>query len=290
MRLLSGRTSALFARTGPAAAFSLVFFAVPIGILFAYSFGHATLATTEFGTSSQNYSKVVADPVAVRLLLRSAWTGALVAALCVGLAFPMAYAITLGAMRRRGELVLLMVLISLFSAYIVRVYAWRTVLGRRGLVNSGLEAIGLTHAPLDFLLYSRFAVVLTLVNVLLPLAVLPLYSALAGVDRSVIEAARSLGASPSRTLWRVTIPLASRGVKVAFAVCFIFAAGDYVTPQLVGRTGSQLIGNSIAQWFGVSFDWPLGSALAFSLVALMVVVIAAFNVLCSALGLRDRPA
>jgi ABC-type spermidine/putrescine transport system permease subunit I len=130
----------------------------------------------------------------------------------------------------------------------------------------------------------------TLVNVLVPLAVLPLYSSLANVDRDNLEAARVLGASPVRTFWTVTLPLSIRGVQAAFAVCFIIAAGDYVTPQLVGGPSGQMIGNVISDQFGLSFNWPLGSALAFLLVAAMGVTVWCFVVLCKALGLRDRPA
>ena len=108
---------------------------------------------------------------------------------------------------------------------------------------------------------------LTLVNVLVPMAVLPIYSSLAQVDPALVEAARDAGAGSIRTLTAVTIPLASRGVNAAFALCFLIAAGDYVTPQFVGGHDGQMLGNVIAEQFGTAFNWPLGSALAFMLVA-----------------------
>jgi len=281
---------AFLIRVSPATVFLLIFFLVPVGVLCAYSFGHATPFSLSFGLSPDNYVEALETPLFRKLLWRSIWLGGLIGALCVALAYPLAYAITLGPLRRRGDLILLLVLVSLFSAYIVRVYAWRTLLGRNGVINSALESLGLIGDPLDFLLYSRFAVAVTLINVLVPLAVLPLYSSLAGTDRQLLEAAKTLGASPLQTFWRITLPLSSKGVIAAFALCFIIAAGDYVTPQLVGGTSGQLLGNVIVRRFGLSFDWPLGSALAFVLIGAMaltvVLVAAAFRVL----RLRGEPA
>jgi len=280
---------AFFIRITPTAAFILLFFIVPLAVLFAYSFGNSTAFALEFGHTLANYREALGTNLFVQLLVRSISIGAFTGFVCVVLAYPLAYAITLGTLRRRGDLILFLVLVSLFSAYIVRVYAWRTLLGRNGAVNSVLEYFGLITDPLQFLLYSRFAVVITLVNVLVPLAVMPLYAALAGIDHELVEASRNLGASPLRTFWRVTLPLSVRGVQAAFALCFIISSGDYVTPQLVGGPSGQLLGNVIVQFFGVSFNWPLGAALAFVLVAAMTLTVLGFVLLCRLLGLRERP-
>jgi spermidine/putrescine transport system permease protein len=116
--------------------------------------------------------------------------------------------------------------------------------------------------------------------------VLPIYSALAQVDPALIESARDLGASRLQAVRRVVLPLAIRGVNAAFAVCLIIAAGDYVTPQLVGGANGQMIGNVINDQFGVAFNWPLGSALAFILLALTGLVFALWMLLMRTLGLR----
>jgi spermidine/putrescine transport system permease protein len=271
-------------------AFLLIFFLVPVGVLCAYSFGHSTPFSLSLGLSSANYLEAFTTPLFRDLLWRSIWVGALIGALCVVLAYPLAYSITLGPLRRYGDVLLLLVLVSLFSAYIVRVYAWRTLLGRNGVINSALESLGLTDEPLEFLLYSRFAVTVTLVNVLVPLAVLPLYSSLAGTDRQLLEAAKTLGASPLRAFWRITLPLSSKGVLAAFALCFIIAAGDYVTPQLVGGPSGQLLGNVIVRRFGLAFDWPLGSALAFVLIAAITLTIVGVIFVFRLLRLREKPA
>ena len=277
-------------RASPATVLLVVFGLVPLAVLFAYSFGHSTFTTLTFGTSLSNYSRVLGQSLYVTLLGRSLWIGALAGLVSVVVAFPLVYAITIGRLRRHGDVVLFLVLVSLFSAFIVRAYAWRSLLGRDGVVNSGLEAIGVIDRPLDVLLYSRLAVIITMVNVLVPVAVLPLFAAMSRVDPQVIEASRTLGASPAQTLVRVTLPLAIRGVQAAFALTFIVAAGDYVVPQLVGSGSSQLVGNVIVQTFGVAFDWPLGAALATALIVGILVVIAFFLGLCNILGLRSRPA
>jgi spermidine/putrescine transport system permease protein len=275
-------------RITPAAIFVLVFLVVPLGVLFAYSFGRSTFLALEFGTTLDNYRRGLESGLYRTLIWRSVGIGALVGAVSVALAYPLAFAITLGPLRRKGETVLFLVLLSLFSAYIVRVYAWRTLLGQNGAINSALRSLGLGDG-LHFLIYNQFAVVLTLVNVLVPMAVLPLYSALQGVDRSVLEAAQDLGASRARTFRKVTLPMSIRGVQAAFALCFITAAGDYVTPQLVGGARAQMLGNSIASQFGVAYDWPLGSALAFVLVLAFVVVLVGVLALSRAIGLKERP-
>jgi ABC-type spermidine/putrescine transport system permease subunit I len=266
------------------ALFTLTFFLVPLAALFAYSLGHSSAIKVSFGHSLANYSRALSDPFYLSLFGRALTNGLMVACISVLLAYPFAYAITLGPLRRRGELLLLAVLVSLFASYVVRVYAWRTLLGHEGILNTALSYGHL--GPVSFLLFSRPAVVLTLVNVLVPLAVLPIYSALAQVDRSLLEAARDQGASPMRSILKVALPLSTRGVHASFALCFIIAAGDYITPQLVGGTAGQQIGNVIADQFGVSYNWPLGAALSFLLILFMGAIIAVWVGSWRLLGLR----
>jgi spermidine/putrescine transport system permease protein len=272
------------ARLTPLAIFLTVFFFGPFVILLLYSFGSSTIFELKFGTSLANWTAVLTDSFYLRLLGRSILVGVLVGVISVLLAFPFAYAITLGPLRRRAEFFLFAVLISLFSAYVVRIYAWRTLLGRNGIINKTLGVIGID--PLDILLFNRGAVVLTLVNVLVPMAVLPIYSALAQVDPALIEAAHDSGAGPMRTLFSVAVPLAANGINAGFALCFLIAAGDYVTPQFVGGIDGQMLGNVIADQFGVAFNWPLGSALAFMLVAAMALVVGLWMLVMRAAGFR----
>ncbi len=273
----------------PAGLFMAVFFVIPCGVLFAYSFGHTSYVDISFGTSPQNYLKVVTTPLFREIILRSLWTGGCVGLASVILAFPLAYAITLGPLRRAGAFILLMVIVSLFTAYIVRIYAWRTLLGRNGAISQLLTSVGLTDTPLEMFSYSKAAVIVTLTSILVPVAVLPLTSALSGVSSQCIEAARSLGATAFGAFVRITIPLASRGIISAFALTFVISAGDFITPQLLGGPQAQLAGNAIVGRFGLSFDWPLGSALAFTLVVTMGIFLWALTALLRRLGIKDRP-
>ena len=156
----------------------------------------------------------------------------------------MAYAMRF-SLGRWGPRLLILVMATLLSSYIVRIFAWMTILGTNGLTNTVLLDLGVISHPLSFLLYGYFAIGLVLVYVYLPLAVLPIYAALQGVDPHAIEASRDLGATRLQTLRRVTIPLAMHGIRIAFAVSFIFAASDYVTPTLVGGLSGQMAGNVI---------------------------------------------
>jgi len=272
------------------ALFLLVCFVVPVTVLFAYSFGSSsTFGGLKFGTSLENYQEVISTYLFGDVYIRTIVLGVVIAIVSLLIAMPFAYAITLGPLRRYGDLLLFLVICSLFSAYIVRVYAWRTLLGRDGVINSGLSSLGVIDAPLDFLLYSKFALVVALVNVLVPFAMLPLYASFSGIDRQTVEAAQTLGASPGRAFRTVTLPLASRGIIAGFILCFVIAAGDYVTPQLVGGTNGQLVGNLVLARFGAAFDWPMGAALAFVLAAVVGMVIVAFTYFLRACGIRDRP-
>lgn len=273
----------------PAGLFMALFFIVPLGVLFAYSFGATNGIDVSFGFSLDNYIKVVSAPLFRDIIWRSLWVGSCVGVIAIMLAFPLAYAITLGPLQRAGTFILLLVIVSLFTAYIVRIYAWRTLLGKQGALAQLLASAGFTGGPLDALSYSKAAVIITLVSILVPVAILPLTSALSGISPSAIAAARSLGATAFGAFLRITIPLASRGIISAFALSFVIAAGDFITPQLLGGPSAQLAGNAVVSRFGLSFDWPLGSAIAFTLILVMGVFLCAVAFLLRRLGIKDRP-
>jgi spermidine/putrescine transport system permease protein len=176
-------------------------------------------------------------------------------------------------LERQAQIILRLFLLSLFSGYLVRIYAWRTILGKRGLLNALLQWLGLIDVPLEFLIYSNFAVVLTLTGLLLPLAVLPIYSSMTNVSREHVEAARDLGSRGAHLIRTILVPMTLPGVQAAFAFAFLLAAGDFVTPALVGGSQSLLIGNIVADQFrGVGANWPLGAALAFVTMAVVLLI------------------
>ena len=176
------------------------------------------------GLDAGNYREALSDEIYRTLFAQTIATAALAAAVTTVIAYAFAHAIRFH-LRRHQEPLLFLVVVALFSGYLVRIYAWRTILGDQGVINSALLALGIVSEPLSFLLFSRVATTITLVNFLVPLAVLPIYAALQNVRDEEIEAARDLGASAAGAFWRVTLPLAWGGVFAAFALTFIIAAG-----------------------------------------------------------------
>ncbi|RLP23918.1 ABC transporter permease [Mesorhizobium sp. YM1C-6-2] len=264
----------------PAGGFYAVFFVVPMLCLLVLSFWRAKGFELIPDFTLDNYRKIFTSPLYRVLMLRTIGVAFVTTLIVVPVAFTLSYMMRF-VFARRGQLILQIVLLSLFSGYLVRIYAWRTILGKQGLLNSTLQWLGLVDQPLEFLIYSNIAVVITLSGLLLPLAVLPLYSAMLNVSRDYLEASRDLGASWVYTLRTVLVPMALPGLRTAFAFAFLLSAGDFVTPALVGGSQSMLIGNIIADQFrGIGSNWPLGAAMAFVVVAIMLFAyLAAVNII-----------
>jgi spermidine/putrescine transport system permease protein len=256
----------------PSAGFYALFFLIPLGLLAAYSFYEVDQASFQVrpAFSLSNFKTAAETGLYRELLLRTVLLGLIVAIVVVGLSYTFAYIATVTFPQYR-ELLLFLMVASIFGGYLVRIYAWRTILGEEGLINSLLRSVGIIDEPVRFLIFSRFAVVVTLVNFLLPFGVLPLYGAMQN------EAARDLGGGRVAVFRTVLLPLTSTGMRIAFAFAFVLASGDYVTPTLVGGTSGQLIGNAIADQFGVAFNWPLGAALAIVTLACALAVYWAFG-------------
>lgn len=177
---------------------------------------------------------------------------------------------------RWSDALLFIVLITMFGGYLMKIYAWKTILGNEGVLNTALIASGIIDTPISALLYSPGALVVTLLHFNLPFAVLPIYAAMRGIKDIEIEVARDLGARPIETFSTIIVPRCRAGIVTAFSFSFLITAGDYVTPLLVG--GKQtIIGNLIAPQFGSMFNWPLGSAMSFVMLAISVLVIWLFS-------------
>jgi spermidine/putrescine transport system permease protein len=248
-----------------------VFFIVPIGIFFVYSFWTVREWNVVREWNIDNYVEVLTSPLYTKLIFRSFTVGLRTAILSVLLVYPLAYAMVFKFQKYR-DLILFLLAISLFSNYLVRIYAWRSLLSSNGLLNWILMAVGLAEGQRYYLLFSPWGVVLVLLNVYIPFATLPIYSALLNVERDVIDAAADLGAGPLRTFWEVTLPLSVQGVIVAFVFIFLLSAGDFVTPALVGGKNGIMIGNAVATQFGIVSNWPLGSALVFSTILIFLLI------------------
>ncbi len=257
------------AQLAPAAAFLGVFLFLPLGLFVAYSFWRVANFDLVRTWSLDQYREVITSEVDRSLLWTTLQIASITAVVTVAVAYVYAHMIRFH-LRRYQEPLLLLVMVALFSGYLVRVYAWRTILGDTGVINGVLTRLGIIDEPLTFLLYSRVAVITVLCNFLVPLAVLPIYAALQDIGDDAIEAARDLGCGAARTLLGVTLPLARRGLFVAFALSFITTAGDYVTPQLVGGTSGTMIGRAVQNSFLAAYDFPRGAALSF--VTLVIVL------------------
>jgi spermidine/putrescine transport system permease protein len=168
---------------------------------------------------------------------------------------------------------LFLVLLTLFGGYLAKVYVWKTILGQTGLFNNALMTLGLIQEPVAAFLYNPVAVVITLTHYLVPLAVLPLYGSLRSVQDSPLRSARDLGASPYRCFRDIVLPQCQTGLFAAFALTFLFVAGDWVTPKLVGGPHTSMIGTFIEYQYGSRFNQPMGSAMAFSVIATSVVML-----------------
>ncbi len=254
----------------PASVFYAAFFALPMLCLLMLSFWRAKGFELIPDVTLDNYRKIFTSPLHRALMLRTIGIAFTTTLIVVPVAFAISYMMRF-VFERRGQLILQIILLSLFSGYLVRIYAWRTILGKHGLLNSTLHWRGIIDEPLQFLSYSNIAVVITLSALLLPLTVLPLYSAMLNIARDYLEAARDLGAGWFLVLRTVLLPMGMPGLRTAFAFAFFLSAGDFVTPALVGGAQSMLIGNIVADQFkGIGSNWPLGAGMAFIIVAVML--------------------
>ena len=272
---ISSANGSAFRMLSPAIAFYAACFAVPMVCLFILGFWRAEGFAIIPAFTLSNYARIAASSLYRALIFRTIILGLITASIVMPLAFTLSYLMRF-VFERRARLVLQLILLSMFSGYLVRIYAWRTILGKQGLLNAMLQWLGLTDQPLAFLIYSNFAVVVTLTGLLLPLAVLPIYSAMCNVSRDHLEAARDLGSSGGHLIRTILLPMVLPGVRAGFAFTFFLAAGDFVTPALVGGAQSLMIGNVIADQFrGVGSNWPLGAALAFVTIAAVLTIYSA---------------
>lgn len=265
----------------------LVFFVAPMAIVWLYSFGeNAGAADIAISGTLDNYKRAT-EWLYLSIFLKSLVVAGITTIICLIVGFPVAMAITFSSPRWRPWL-LLGIMLPFWTNLLIRTYALMTLMGTNGYANKGLgflwdgaswlkTLVGLqplsAWTPLE-LLYNNFAVVLGLVYVHLPFMVLPLYSALDRMDKSLIEASLDLGAGHFRTMMKIVVPLAMPGILAGVMITLIPALGAYLTPDLMGGTDSQMIANVIERQFKRANDWPFGSALSFLLIYAMFILIA----------------
>ena len=224
--------------------------------------------------SLEQYGAVLGRGSYRLLFLRSVLISGLVTVVTVALAYPMAYFVAFHA--RRKFIWLVALTIPFWTSYLLRVFAWKIILGFNGVINSGLMRLHLIDQPLDALLYNPFAVVVTLAHAWAAFAILPIYVSLEKIDRSLLEAASDLGDSALRRFLRITLPLSMPGVIGAAVLIFVPTTGDFVTPSLVGGPAGTMIANLIEVQFNAAGNWPLGAALSLVSMAMVAVIAGLF--------------
>jgi spermidine/putrescine transport system permease protein len=270
----------------PAAAGLVAFFLVPLLVFAVYSVLTAGLYSVSGPLTLDAYGEAVASRVNRTLAANSAVIGLATAVVTVAVALPIAYWLRRSARRLRIP-VLFLIIASMFASYLVRIYAWRTVLGANGLINDGLRRLGVIDQPLDFLIYSRFAVTVALVHIFLPYVVLVIYAAMAPLGAGLFEAAQDLGAS-SRTLWRrVILPLMAAPAASAFLFVFILSASDYVTPQFLGGASGVTLGVQVQVNFRTLGNYPVAAATSFLMMAAFLACYLLSALVLRALRLHD---
>ena len=268
------KTSHLFDSilAAPFGLWLLVFFIIPTGIMIVYSFWSMETFQVLREFSLENYVKVLENPLYRRALVGSFVVGLTTATICSCMAFALAWAVRFHTEKHR-ELLLILIVAASVGSYLARIYSWRSILGSGGLVDFALTSINMTEDSGQVLMFNRFPVILALVNLFLPFAFLPIYASLLTIKPEVIQASRVLGAGPFVTFFRVSLPLAATGLAISFLYVLIFATADFAAPAFLGGQQGVVAAQLIADQFGTTFNWPLGSALAITYVLILGAIV-----------------
>jgi spermidine/putrescine transport system permease protein len=257
-----------------------LFFILPVLLVAAYSVGALhVLPTDPKVISFDRWSRfLVGDSIYLGLFWKSVRISLIVSLTVVVLSYPIGYFLAL-CVRKRKYVLLLLIIAPFLTSYLLRVLAWKVILGNNGVVNSLLYQLHIREPdhPVEWLIYSQFAVMLVLAYVWIPFVALPIFVGLDNLDRSLLEAAGDLGANRWRTFTRVTFPLSVPGLAAAFVFVFVPTIGEFVTPLLVGGTNVYLFGNAIQDRFTKALDWQSGSVLAMFLLGVVAILMAVFG-------------
>lgn len=245
---------------------------IPVIIMLIMSFRVKLGPQVFSGFSLGNYIEFFKKEMYWKLLLKSLWISLIVSATAIVVTFPLAYYIS-RKLKRFKNLLFMLIITPLWVSYLIRIIAWRTILGNKGLINTILLTTGIIKEPIELFIYNRFSVVLTLTYIAIPFVFIPLYTALEKIPKNLVDASMDLGASEIKTIFTVIIPIASPGLVTGFMLSFIVALGDYIIPQQLGGAGGLMYGNVVWAQFGTISNWNLGSALGFILFLIAAIVI-----------------
>ena len=220
-----------------------------------------------------NYGAVIDSNTYRKLIVRTLYTAFGAAFMAALIAYPMAYFASFKLSRYKLTAVLL-VIIPLWVSLMIRVFAWRTILGENGVLNSILISVGILDEPTEWFLYTRFTVFLTFIYVAIPYVFITSYTALERIPRSLLQASQDSGAGEWRTFWHIVLPLSKQGLAIGFGLAFLLAVADYITPSMVGGMDGTMLGVVIASQFGLAGNWPLGAAMAITLLIFVIAFLA----------------
>ena len=252
----------------PTLAALVLLMAVPIVIMTIYTFYRfktAGVEVPEFNTG--NWQEFFSDPYYHRFLLKTFRISLETAALCAVMGYPPAYFIAMSRFHHKW-LLLLLLIVPFWISFTIRTFSWIHILGEQGAINAVLLKLGLIGTPLP-LLYNEGSVIMGMIHFLLPYMILNVYVSLEGIDRNLISAARTLGATDWQAFKEVTLPLSLPGLGAGLLLSFVLAAGSYVTPQILGGRSDALFGNLIFSTIMKELNWPMGSTLSIVLLVLL---------------------
>jgi spermidine/putrescine transport system permease protein len=247
--------------SAPPLLWVFVFLLLPYALMFAHSLWQVHDGFLVHQWTLGNYRALLSNPLYWTVFLRTVRIAASVTFFCLLLGYPLAYYLSFHAGTRK-ELLYQLVVVPLWVSYLVRGYAWKTILGSDGVLNGFLQYLHITHAPVSFFLYSPFAVVLMLTHIYTPFVFLPIYAALEHIPRPLVEASQDLGANRRATFLRVILPLSLPGLLAGATFAFVLSLGDFLAPLLVGGPSATMIANIVQSLFGAAYDWPLGAAIS----------------------------
>jgi ABC-type spermidine/putrescine transport system permease subunit I len=260
----------------PISVLQVGFFLLPMLVMVLYSLWTAQGVRVTHHWTLQNYANLFTTKMYILTLLKTAAISLLVTLLALLFGYPFAYFLV-RYVRKQWQIPLLMlVIIPFWTSYLLRVYAWMGILGRRGVINSLLMGLHIIKEPLSFLLYNNFSVTLVFIYLYLPFAIITLYAAIERFDFNQMNAAADLGAPPWRAFLEIMLPQTKQGVITAFIFIFIPMLGEYIAPKLVGGTSGTMIAILIVNLFR-GFQLPQGAAVALSIAMLITIVLIIFR-------------
>ena len=257
----------------PLLIWAILLVLAPNALMGVYSLWNSQDGVISYAMSIGNYIEALTNPVTMSVLLRTILVALGSSTLATLIAYPAAWFVVRRLSKRR-LLAVLLVIVPLWISFLIRVYSWKLILGERGFINSTLLSLGLIDKPLTFMLYSSFAVFLTLTYVAIPFCFVSSYSALERLPNSLLEASADSGATPSQTFRTVIWPLTRQGAAIGFSLALLLSCGDYLTPAMVGGLDGTMFGSLVITQFGLTNNWPLGAAMSVILLLITAMLLA----------------